>query len=255
MITQAIEVLDAAASGLPVAKRNGLAEQVQRGDSIIPAVYVGGGDLVNVATDLSGTWSYWRQTSKVTTTPQAAFTADRVERHTVTLRLVALLDRANEVCGNIPGVLQSVSSSLAGSYKALQTALSAYRVQVRATDLNSNSDEVYREELARAGVGRVPTNRALIAIDVRLEVDAKVGCLPGCGEIIPVTPGTPCEIIAARTWPQVKGCMTEGQIDAAIADLCDGGSCPVDVEIRFNGVLVQTLNDLDPCEAQTINIS
>jgi hypothetical protein len=64
-----------------------------------------------------------------------------------------------------------------------------------------------------------------------------------------------CGLIEAQTWQRIKGCMTEAQIAAAIADLCVGSSCDFDITVNVNGVFVETIPGVDPCVDNTLNIT
>ena len=85
------------------------------------------------------------------------------------------------------------------------------------------------------------------------ELDASeiVACVPSADRpaLTVASIGTPeatAEVI-------VVGMDQAGKTDAVKAIIC--APCLVDVPIRVDTVLVETLEDLDPCEAQTININ
>jgi hypothetical protein len=243
MIATIIEGLDLAASEvLTVAQRNGLAELVPDAG---PAVH-NGTDWTPIANDNAGTFSYWRingqireQAEQSTTTCANVFTA------TYPLRYVAMVDR--DGCGGVE-TARAAATAIRGTERDLRTSLGANLVEVPSVSVNVDSAVVARQE----GLPPIEPGKALLSIDIQLAVTGRASCFDPCdngGSFL-------CRIIEAQTWAKIKACMSEAQIDAATDDLCDGGtSCTVDVVVSVNGEEVETLPDLDPCEAQTININ
>jgi len=243
MIATIIEGLDLAASEtLTVAQRNGLAELVA---DVGPAVH-NGTDWTPIANDNAGTFSYWRingqireQAEQSTTTCANVFTA------TYPLRYVAMVDR--DGCGGVE-TARAAATAIRGTERDLRTSLGANLVEVRSVSVNVDGAVVARQE----GLPPIEPGKALLSIDIQLAVTGRASCFDPCengGSFL-------CRIIEAQTWAKIKACMSEAQINAATDDLCDGGtSCTVDVVVSVNGEEVETLPDLDPCEAQTININ
>lgn len=243
MISTIIEALDLAASeNVTVAARNGLAELV---NGVGPATY-NGTDWTPIANDNAGTFSYWRlngqvreQADESTTTCGNVFTA------TYPLRYVAMVDR--EACGGIEAA-RAAATAIRATEKALRAALGANLVEFRSVSVNVDSSAVARSEQ----LPELEPNKSLLSIDVQLAVTGRASCFGPCEDA-----GTfLCRVIEAQTWARIKACMTEAQIEAATDDLCDGsGGCTVDVVVNVDGVEVETLTDLDPCEAQMVNIN
>ena len=252
MISQLIAVLDPV-TGITVGNAYGLAEMQADGQKLFPAVYAGGDDFTKPTTDAGGTWSYWRVISQDQQAFDTLSTCMGIKA-TYRLRWVAMLDREGP-CADISSALLGASSSLRQASGAIKTALAVGNARIMRVVPNQQSTEVYQTELGRAGMGPVPTARMMASIDVDVELFGDEDCFTGCATLTSVTPGTKCEIIQGMNVPDIWECMTDEQQDEMCEDNCGGGGCLVDVEVYFNGVLIDTLNDLDPCEAQTINIS
>lgn len=183
MIRNTIAVLDAAAAGLVVATRHGYVEQVQRDGLTFPVKYSGGKDVKNVATDLSGTFCYWRLTSPIASRGVQGPRRALDQEVSFTLRMVALVDRAG-ACADASSVMAGVQNNVQGNILAVRNALSAVEVTVDSVTVELDSAAVYGQELA-GGEGRLPMDRQMVAMDVRITVRAKAGCLPSC--VDPVT--------------------------------------------------------------------
>ena len=80
-------------------------------------------------------------------------------------------------------------------------------------------------------------------------------CLDGDEFNPPEDCPTFAELIALLEWAGIKADMSVGQIADATADLCTGGSCPVTVVIKYRGVTVATVPDLDPCVDNDIDLT
>ena len=256
MIQTIIEALDLAASEvLPVVTRHGLAEQ--RGGA--PHVYAGDGQWTPIATDAGGTFSYWRLTGPVSETSVEGTSCNNDFQATYQLRLVSFLDR--EVCPSVIDAARAAMSAIRGSDDGIRQAIGLRRVGISTARMDVDSPRVYAQEFGSAG--DVPTDRMLVAIDATLVVIGKAQCFLPCGEVKSLL----CASVSAASWARIKACMSEAQIDAAEADLCEGGPCdPTTVNgtesdtptilVQQGGVNVGTLNpatgvhnvpECDPC--------
>lgn len=183
MISRIVAVLEAATTGLPVAKRHGLVEMIAGH----PSKHSGGGKYTPVIGDKWGSLSYWRQVEPVRGRIVQGVVGQE-EESTASLRFVAVLDRSDEgVCSDLDDALSAVRNSLYNGSFAIRETLSAYRAQVAVNLVDTNSEQVQRAE----GVTQItaPTKWRFIAIEVRVTVNAKVGCLPSCLDTVVPTVG------------------------------------------------------------------
>jgi hypothetical protein len=244
MISTIIEALDLAASGkLPTALRHGLAELQPE---IGPAVF-NGTDWTPIGND-NGTFSYWRLTGPVRErVGESALTCANVFTVTYPMRLVSVVDRL--ICNDILGNSRAAATAVRGAERELRTVLGANLVEVGAANVLTTG--VYRAEFGADDV--LPTGRSIVAIDLTISVTGNATCFDPCDD----TKSLLCALVEAATWAKIKACMSEGQIEAATDDLCDGGgeTCPLDVFITVNGELAQVLNNVDPCEENNITVN
>ena len=245
MIQSIIEALDLSASQvLPVATRHGLAER--QGNA--PHVYTEGGNWTPIATDAGGTFSYWRLVSPVTETSVDGTSCNNDFKATYQLRLVCFLDR--EVCPTVIDAARSAMSAMRNTDDDIRSALKLRRLDIDTARLDVDSARVYGSEFG--GSGDVPPNRQLVAIDVTVVAIGKAECFVPCGEVKSLL----CATISAASWARIKACMSDGQIEAATDDLCDGGvACPFDITVSVNGVEQTPIEDVDPCVDNTLNIT
>ena len=187
MIRTAIAVLDLAAEGVKVATRHGLVEQVERDGVVMPAKYTGAKDVQNVASDLKGTFVYWRLTSPITSTTVPGFTLKPQQQVAFTLRMVACVDRSGP-CEDASAVMAGVQNNVQTNAPALRTALDALNATIDSVTVDLDSASVYGTEL-RGSNTRLPMDRQMVAMDVRVTVRAKAGCLPSCVDQVTVNLG------------------------------------------------------------------
>lgn len=178
MIRTTIAVLDAASAGLVVATRQGYVEQVTLDGKTFPVKYTGGKDVKNVATDLDGTFNYWRLTSPITSRGVQGPRRELDQEVSFTLRMVALVDRGGP-CADAASVMAGVQNNVQGNTLAVRNALNAVDATVDSVVVELDSAAVYAQELT-GGEGRLPVDRQMVAMDVRITVRAKAGCLPSC---------------------------------------------------------------------------
>lgn len=253
MIQTIIEALDAAvALNLPVATRHGLAELQNTKGGTMPVVYNGDGSFKPIATDLNGTFSYWRINGAVKDRQAdvpgfctSGFTA------TFPLRIVTLIDRT--ICPDVVNAARAASTGARITHTALNQALGAAMVVVSSSGVDADVKKVYQAEFGGASFQMPPPTKALVAIDLVVEVTGRAECFDPCDNVVPFL----CALIQRQTWARIQGCLTDAQEAAAIAALCEGGEgCgeTLTVNITVNGVLEETLTGLDACADQTYDI-
>lgn len=252
MLATIIEALDAAmAARLPAVQRNGLCELHRVEGGTMPVKHTGQGSFEPVATDVAGSFSYWRlsgrlreDAAEIAGSCSDGFTAE------IPLRFVALLDR--EQCGAVEDAARAAASDARASLPVLRQTLKAALVMARSTAIDAVTDSVYRAEFSGAGFGMPGADKALVAIDITLQVTGRASCFDPCddsGDFL-------CRVIQAQQWVRIRACLTDGQEAAAIEDLCDGGtSCLFDIVVNVDSVQVDTFEDVDPCEDNTLNIN
>lgn len=267
MIESVIDILNSA-TGLPVVKAYGVARLMPG-----PHIRAQGGEYTPIAVDDNAPWSYWRVVSHNVANADT-FAACTGERHTLVLRLVALL---NDDC-DVTDAMRRASQGVGAASMSIAAAIGALVVQVpRATLLLDGVKE---------GIPSVPMQRRLVAADITMEITADAGCLAGCepDDVL-------CVLIGAASNDAVKACLGEGRLN----EICEGGgpcpattvngvtsdvpdihvkqggvdvgtldpvtgihtvpACLVDVDVFVAGMSQGILTDLDPCEVQTINIT
>lgn len=226
MIERIIDILNAA-TGLPVVKAYGVARLMPG-----PHVRTQAGEYTPIAVDDNAPWSYWRVLSH-NVADANTFAACTGERHTLVLRLVALLNDDCDVTDAMRDAVQGVGSASG----AMATALGALIVQVPRAALSLDG--------VTEGIGTVPLQRRLVAADITMEITADAGCLAGCdpGDVL-------CALIGAASNDAVKACLGAGRIN----EMCEGGGpCPEttvngvasdvpDIHVQQGGVDVGTLN-------------
>lgn len=272
MIESIIDALDLAASAqLPTALRSGLAELKRVTGGTAPFLYAGGSDWRQLATDAGGTYSYWRLTSPVIEVGSDGPSCNDYFQATYQLRLVSLVDR--ELCAAVPDAARSAASAIRGADVDVAAALAlSPRSGVTRVQVDLDSAKVYQQEFGVAG--DVPPGKSLVAIDVTLVAIGRASCFAPCAEPESLL----CMTIGIATWARIKACMSEAQIDAAEADLCEGGPCePTTVNgtesdtptitVLQGGVEVGTLNPAtgvhtvpecpppDPCDPLTVTVN
>lgn len=246
MIDALINILDSASAVVPVAKRSGLAElRPNPTGGTYPVKHVGAGEYQPVADDMGGTWSYWRLLNDGITSEAA----DVMEgcsglRYTMRLRLVMYVARDGP-CEDITKAMTTITNSVRANTRVMRTALRAVNVSVQSATLVTGG--VYDSEFGKTGAN-IPTGKQLIAIDFALIVLGTEACILTCGDVVDLT----CAIIDKASNAKVEECLGAERI----AEICGGtDSCPMTVVIRVDGDVVDTLNDIDPCEDQTYNIN
>ncbi len=270
MIQTIIDALDLAASAqLPTATRSGLAELKPSGQGTAPFLYAGGSDWTQIATDASGTYSYWRLTSPVVEVDTDGPSCNDYFQATYQLRLVSFVDR--EMCGALPDAARSAASAIRGADVDVAAALAlSPRSGVTRVQVDLDSAKIFQQEFGTSG--DVPPGKSLVAIDVTLAAIGKASCFAPCQEPESLL----CMTIGIATWNAIKACMSQAQIDDAEADLCNGGGpCPPTtvngtesdtptITVLQGGVEVGTLNpatgvhtvpECDPCDPLTVTLA
>jgi len=112
MISELIALLDTAAKErLPAPARYGLCELQSTEGGTIPVEFAGGGSFNNVATDVTGGFSYWRLSGSISETRDDRFrSCNDVLTMTIPLRLVTVLDR--ELCGNVEDASRAAATAM-----------------------------------------------------------------------------------------------------------------------------------------------
>ena len=216
MISTIIDALDLAASEqLPTGARSGLAELRPVTGGTAPYVDGGAGQWTQVAGDAAGTFSYWRLTSPIVEVDTDGPSCNDYFQATYQLRLVSMVNRAQ--CGQVVDNARSAASAIRDVDVAAALGLSKPRTGVSKVSVDVDSRKVYQNEFGTAG--DVPPNLTLVAIDVTFLAVGSAACFAPCE-----TPESLlCMSIARATWAKIKACMSVVQIDAAQADLCEGG--------------------------------
>ena len=184
MIDRLVLVLDAATAGLTVARREGMCELVERDGVTLPCRYVGGKDLKPVVTDTAGTLTYWRLTGPIVSTPGSGAGSIPEQRVTVSLRMVALCQR-EAMCPDPTSVLAGVQNNVQENTLAVRKALGLNGASVDSVSVDVDSARVWAQEVKGSGL-RLPTDRMMVAMDVRLTLRSRPGCLPSCVEPVVV---------------------------------------------------------------------
>lgn len=227
MLQTIIQALDAAiAARLPAAVRHGLCELHRVDGGTMPVMHSGSGSFEPVATDASGSFSYWRiagrlreDAAEIAGSCSDGFTAE------IPLRFVALLDR--EACGAVEDAARAAASDARALLPALRQALNAAMITARSASIDAVTESVYRSEFSGAGFGMPGADKAMVAIDIALQVTGRASCFDPCddaGDFL-------CRVIQSQQWQRIRGCLTQGQEAAAIADLCGEGPCPTPCEV------------------------
>jgi len=226
MIERITDILNAA-TGLPVVQAYGVAR-------LMPGPHVRSqtGEYTPIAVDDNAPWSYWRELSH-TVASADTLAACKGERHTLMLRLVALLNDDCDVADAMRGAIQGIG----GVSRSIGVALGALLVQVpRATLIMEGVGE---------GITAIPLHRRLVAADITVDIYADAGCLAWCesSDVL-------CALIGAATNDAVKECLG----DDRLGEICGGGGpCPdttvngmvsnvPDIHVKQGGVDVGTLD-------------
>jgi hypothetical protein len=248
MIQTILQALDqAAAEHLPVGARYLLVEQQRTGTGVAPHRYDGNGRWTPIANDNAGTFSYWRLTSPIKEQEVDAAGCYDVFEAVYSLRLVAMVDRS--LCPDLIDVARGAATAVRGTDDGIRASLKLRTVDFGVSSVEVNSQRVYTQEFG--GTLDVNPDKALVSIDIAVTITGKSNCFAPCE----ATADYLCGLIEAQTWQRIKGCMTEAQIAAAIADLCVGSSCDFDITVNVNGVFVETIPGVDPCVDNTLNIT
>jgi len=209
MIAELISILNTAAETLPVDTRHGWAQLVEGR----PRVHVGSGQWVDVANDLNGSWSYVRVNGQARVEPVDIGEPCSGVKVRIPFRLVALVDRS--ACDELPGLLVQTAGSIRQAKKQFITASRAVRVGFPSISWQVGGFESQEFQ----PVPNIPTDRALVAIDVLMEVDGREDCFDGCGALTDVV----CAIIARASNDKVVDCLGPERV----AEICEGGGpCP-----------------------------
>ena len=164
---------------------------------------------------------------------------------TVPLRFVAMVDRST-----CPVVSDAFSASWAArdAVDAIRVTINAISISLSQTSIDTDTRRVYQQEYGRPLDN---ADKAFLAIDFSVVVVGNAACFDPCGD----TGDFLCRMIQSRQWATIQACLTQAQEDAAIAALCEGGSCLFDVLTVVNGVAEPLIEDVDPCVDNTININ
>lgn len=270
MIQTIIEAFDlAGGDALGVVTRHGLAELRPVGGGTAPYTYAGDGQWTQIATDANGSWSYWRIAAPIVETSVPGNTCTNDFRATYQLRFVTVVDRS--VCPVIEDAARAALSAMRGTVNEASRALKLKRLNADTGRVDIDSRRVYQAEFGQAG--DVPSDRAIIAIDITVVALGRPECFAPCGDQGSLL----CQVIESRTWEAIKACMSEAQIAAAEADLCEGGgpcnpttvngteSDTPTITVVQGGVEVGTLNpatgvhtvpecEPEPCDPLTITV-
>lgn len=249
MIQTIIEAFDlAGGDAIGVVTRHGLAELRPVGSGTAPYVYAGDGQWTQIATDANGSWSYWRIAAPIIETSVPGSTCTNDFRATYQLRLVTVVERS--VCPAVEDAARAALSAIRGTAAELARGLKLKRLNADTGRVDLESRKVYQQEFGQ--VGDVPPNRSIIAIEITVVALGRPECFTPCG----ATGSLLCQLVEVQTWAKIKACMSMVQLDAAEADLCTGGdSCPFDIELYVDAVLVDTILNVDPCVNNTLNIN
>jgi hypothetical protein len=245
MIATLITAMDAvAAQRLPAAARHGLAE-LRQGDGYTIVVVFDGTSFQPIQLDSKGNWAYWRINDRLKERKDARFDAcNGMLTMDVPLRLVTLTDR--ELCPRLPDIARAAASDLRRMEPSLRTALQAAMVEVSINDIETNSDRVFAAEIG--GKNLIPDSKALVSIDLVVTITGREECFDVCG-----TPASLlCVLVQGATDAALTSCIGEERL----AEICGGGeACPMTVRIYLNGVLEETILNVDPCVNNTVNIN
>lgn len=224
MIQTLIDILDAAvALHLPTVKRHGLAElHPIDGGGTQPVVYSGDGSFNQIANDNAGSFSYWRLNgSERTTKADVPGQACEAFALALPLRYVAMVDR--ERCPLVQDSARAALWAAMATGSSIRPVIQAIVVDFGSTSIDADTRRVYQQEF---GTALQTADKAFVAIDITVVVTGRAECFDPCD--------TPtnflCALIQNRTWLQIKACMTDAQIEAAIEDLCDT-VCPTECEV------------------------
>ena len=229
MIQTIIDLLDAAAGmHLSTAVRHGIAELQPVDGGTQPVVYASDGSFVQIANDNAGSLSYWRLSGRESER-QVDIVGSACGGFEVTmpLRFVAMVDRA--LCPSVAGAARSASWAMMDVDTSIVTATDAVTVDFTGVGVDTDSRRVYQQEF---GTALTSTTKAWVAIDISVVVVGQAECFAECGP----SGDFLCKLIEAKTWAQIKTCLTQAQIDAAEADLCTSGT------------LCEVVNGADPSE-------
>lgn len=207
MIAQIIEVLNIAAETLPVDTRYGWAQIIDGR----PRVHVGAGQWVEVAQDTNGTWSYVRANGQARVEPIDIGEPCSGVKVRLPLRLVALMDRS--ACDELPGLLVQTAASIRKARKQFITVSQA--VNVTFNSILWQVDGFESQEFQP--VPNIPTDKALVAIDILMEIDGREDCFDGCGTLTDVV----CAIIQRANNAKIAECLGPDRL----AELCDVPPC------------------------------
>lgn len=242
MLQAIIDGLDAAiAAKLSATVRHGLCELHKVQGGTMPVKHDGGGSFTPIASDTSGSFSYWRINGKLKedATQLVGSCGDGFAAE-LPLRIVTLLDRAT--CPMVEDSARAAATDARIAISAIRSAIKAINVTLKATSIDAITESVYRAECGGAGFGMPGADKAMVAIDLTVTVTARASCFDPCD-----SPGDfTCRLIQSQQWARIRACLTESQEAAAVADLCD--SCPCEpLALSINSTPFDSIED--PCGA------
>lgn len=227
MIRVLVDTLSTLLAGqIPVDTAYGLGEQRDTDQGRRPVVTIAGGQARILPQDADGDVSYWRVIGAVNQTRADIGEACAGIQWTFRLRLVYMLDRSHVACDNLAGRLGDIMIGLKTAARSLESTLQA--VSVECSDVQAEVDTTRAASQEFPGL-LLPLQKVLAYVDINVVVQGKEECFTDCPNL-EYDPCADCEC------PPVAGCT-------------------IDVVIRVDGNVVQTLNGLDPCETQTYNVA
>jgi hypothetical protein len=281
MIRHITSVLNETVLALPVGLRVPFAEVIDG----VPSERVGRDQFKPIITDANGGVSYWRANGaqSVSQLDRTAACGDAV-RVAIPMALIAFVRR--EQCDAPDQLLNAAAHQLRASTKVVRNSIAgAFGVSIGGITLGT--DTVRSSEVQEAVV---PTSMVVLALTCVIYVDASADCLDQCGEPYDLV----CAVIGGASNAKVAECLggrldeiCDGggpcdpttvngtESDTPTITVLQGGvevgtlnpatgvhtvpecdePCLVDAFIYVDGELVEVQNNLDPCEAQTININ
>jgi hypothetical protein len=173
----------------------------------IPYVYATGGNYRPVEVD-GGSVSYWRLGSPISMTEGEGFSVPKPLSATYPLRFFAIVNRDNinplTYSQDIANVLQQENSN------DLRTQLGAKRVKITVNAVETETSKLWREEF-KVPVEDLHYTRAMIAIDVTVNVVANRECWVNCDSYPDILQGFPwcseTEATIDRLTPEQIACV------------------------------------------------
>jgi hypothetical protein len=173
----------------------------------IPYVYANGGNYRPVEVD-GGSVSYWRLGSPISMTEGEGFSVPKPLSATYPLRFFAIVNRDNinplTYSQDVANVLQQENST------DLRTQLGAKRVKITVNAVETETSKLWREEF-KVPVEDLHYTRAMIAIDVTVNVVANRECWVNCDSYPDILQGFPwcseTEATIDRLTPEQIACV------------------------------------------------